>query len=37
LENDINIHDFIENNILIPIVQRLEKVKKWGQRMIMVK
>lgn len=28
LENDINIHDFIENNILIPIVQRLEKVKK---------
>ncbi len=28
LEQDINIHDFIENNLLIPIVQRLEMTQK---------
>ncbi len=28
LEHDINIHDFIENNLLIPIVKRLEMKQK---------
>jgi len=32
LENDINIHDFIENYILIPIVERLEKEKNENNR-----